>query len=126
MYRIGIRRRLTAYHQLIGGEFGPEGATHAHDYLVEVSLEGPTLDRHGFLFDIAALERSVDQLLKRYEGQSLNALPGFEGLNPTLERFARDVAQRLEPQLRGGGPMRLSVKIWEHESAWASHRVEIG
>jgi 6-pyruvoyltetrahydropterin/6-carboxytetrahydropterin synthase len=126
MYRIGIRRRLTAHHQLIGGDFGPEGAPHSHDYLVEVSLEGPTLDRQGFLFDLAALERSVDQLMERYEGKSLNALSGFEGLNPSLERFARDVAHRLEPQLRGGGPTRLTVKIWEHDSAWASHHLELG
>jgi 6-pyruvoyltetrahydropterin/6-carboxytetrahydropterin synthase len=126
MYRLGIRRRLTAQHQLLGSDFGAEGMPHSHDYLVEVSLEGPTLDQHGFLFDLAALERHVDQLMERYDGKALNALSGFEGLNPSLERFARDVAQRLEPQLRGRGPTRLIVKIWEHDSAWASHRVELG
>ena len=126
MYRIGVRRRLTAQHHLIGRDFGPEGLPHSHDYLLEVSLEGPKLDEHGFLFDIAALERSLDQLIERYAGKSLNALPGFEGLNPSLERFARDVAHRLEPDLRARGPTRLIVRIWEHDTAWASHRLELG
>jgi 6-pyruvoyltetrahydropterin/6-carboxytetrahydropterin synthase len=125
MFRIGVRRRLTAHHQLIGGDFGPEGLPHAHDYLIEISLEGQKLDHHGFLFDIAALERSVDRLMERYAGKSLNALPGFEGVNPSLERFAQDVAQRLEPDLRSRGPTGLTVRIWEHDSAWASHRLEL-
>ena len=126
MDRVGIRRRLRAHHQLIGGDFGAEGVPHSHDYLIEVSLEGRTIDPHGFLFDLAALERHVDRLMERYDGKSLNALPGFEGLNPSLERFARDVAQRLEPHFTGRGLIGLTVKIWEHDSAWASHRVELG
>jgi 6-pyruvoyltetrahydropterin/6-carboxytetrahydropterin synthase len=125
MYQIGIRRRLTAHHQLIGANFGAEGQPHSHDYVIEVSLEGPTLDQHGFLFDIAALERNVDEQMRRYEGKSLNALPGFEGRNPSLEWFSRDITRRLEPELSGRGPLRLTVKIWEHDSAWASHRVEL-
>ena len=122
MYEVAVQRRFEASHQLVGRDFGPEGLPHSHPYLLEVVLSGPHLDGEGFLFDIAALDRALDALVKRYEGRWLNDLEGFVGLNPSLERFARDVAQRLRPTLESPSLRAYTVRLWESPTAWASGR----
>ncbi|MCA1960615.1 MAG: 6-carboxytetrahydropterin synthase, partial [Desulfomonile sp.] len=96
-----------------------------HHYQVEVQLEGPQLDQHGYLLDIVDIEQRLERLVTRYRDQTLNTMPEFEGLNPSIEHFARIL---WEGMLAGGTPanlIALTVKIWENDIAWASFRREI-
>lgn len=122
MYEVAVRRKFTAFHHLIGGDWGAENAHHSHDYVLEVVCVGAQLDQHEYLFDISVLEKHLEALIERYRGQSLNALPGFEGKNPSIERFARVVAEQLEPALRTQASLaRFKIVLWEHGEAWASY-----
>ena len=122
MYRVAVRRKVTAFHHLFGGDWGKENEHHSHDYLVEVVCEGKTLDQHGYLFDISVLERAMDEGLERFRGRSLNEQPGFEGKKPSVERFDAVLAERFAPALRSQHLEAFTVVVWEHEQAWASHR----
>ena len=53
MFQVAIQQPLTAFHHLIGGDWGAENQHHSHDYVVEIIVEAEALDRHGYLFDIA-------------------------------------------------------------------------
>lgn len=124
MYKVAVRRRFTAFHHLIGGDWGAENQHHSHDYVLEVVCEGKTLDQHQYLFDISVLEQHLEALVKRYAGASLNTQPGFEGKNPSIELFCAVLAKQLEPTLRGQPTLTgFDVVLWEHDSAWASSRV---
>jgi 6-pyruvoyltetrahydropterin/6-carboxytetrahydropterin synthase len=125
MFQVAVRRRVTAFHHLIGGDWGKENEHHSHDYLLEVVCEGPKLDRHGYLFDISVLEAKLDALLEQVRGRSLNEQPGFVGLNPSVERFAQVLAERVTPSLQGQGLERFTMVVWEHEQAWASFKVSL-
>ncbi len=124
MFTVAVRRSLTAFHHLIGGDWGRENEHHSHDYLLEVELESPQLDVHGYVYDIARLEVVLDALVERYRGANLNELEEFRGANPSVERFALNLATHLHAQIPRGTLTALSVKVWEHREAWAKHRVE--
>lgn len=124
MYRLCFTRAFTARHALIGGDWGPENKMHAHDYRIEWELRGPGLDGHGYLVDLVDVERTMDALLLRYSGACLNDLPEFRDENPSLERFARVLWERVAPGLPAG--VACAVRLWENDSAWAGYEDDPG
>lgn len=128
-YALGVNTEFSARHYLVGGDFGPEGELHAHDYRVEVVLEGEELDEHGFLVDIVHVKSELGRLVDRYRDVTLNDLPELAGVNPGCEAFSRVFAESLRAGLgREGAPSlsALTVKIWENERAWAQYRLDLG
>jgi 6-pyruvoyltetrahydropterin/6-carboxytetrahydropterin synthase len=122
-YAVAVRREFTARHYLIGGDWGAENDLHEHHYTVEFRVKGRQLDRHGYLIDIDDVTAALDEQVGRYREKTLNSLPEFASLNPSLEHLARSMgvalAAFLDIQLQG-----LSVRIWENEFAWAEYRKE--
>ena len=122
MYTLAVKRDFVAQHYLIGGDWGAENQRHSHHYQVEVILEGDSLDRHGYLVDIVAVERNLEELAASYRDRTLNDLPEFAGLNPSIEHFTRILCNALASRLQTETLTAISVKIWENEIAWASYR----
>ncbi len=125
MYTLGVQRDFIAQHFLIGGDWGPENEMHAHHYRVEVRLSGTRLNEHGYLVDIVDVERHLDALVSRYRNAVLNELPEFEGLNPSIEHFARIFGQSLAQRLQQTNLERIAVRIWENDIAWAEWVKEV-
>lgn len=124
-YALGVNTAFTAKHFLVGGDFGPEGELHAHDYRVEVVLEGDELDEHGFLVDIVRVKAELARLVDRYRDTILNELPELDGKNPGCEEFSRVFAESLRDGLDTEKLSNLTVKIWENPEAWAQCRLEL-
>jgi 6-pyruvoyltetrahydropterin/6-carboxytetrahydropterin synthase len=122
MYTVAVRRDFIANHTLIGGDWGPENEPHAHHYLVEARLYGEKLDRHGYLLDICEVETGLDQLVDHFRDTSLNDLPEFKELNPSLEHFARIFCGALLQTINSSVLSALCIKIWENDEAWAEYR----
>jgi 6-pyruvoyltetrahydropterin/6-carboxytetrahydropterin synthase len=122
MFTLGLQRRFVAQHRMVGGDWGPENDLHSHAYLLEITLEGATLDKHGFLVDLDDLDRQLEGLIGQYRDQTLNDLPAFGGLNPSLENFARILCRSLAAGTRATGLSAVNVRLWENESAWAAFR----
>ena len=125
MYRLSLQRDFEARHYLIGGDWGAENTEHAHPYRIEWILEGTRLDEHGYLVDLVTVERHLEATLDEFRGRTLNALPEFAGLNPSLEHFARVLATRLATVLDRAQVETHSVKLWENPVAWASFRQDL-
>jgi 6-pyruvoyltetrahydropterin/6-carboxytetrahydropterin synthase len=124
MYTLGVRRDFIARHYLIGGDWGAENFPNSHHYILELQLEGPELDVHGYLVDLVDVEKHLDQVVSYYREQMLNDKPEFEGLNPSIEHFARILAASLSESIKAVNITALKVVLWENESAWAAYRVE--
>ena len=122
MYTLGVRREFIARHYLFGGDWGPENSEHSHRYRLELVLEAKSLDRHGFLVDIVAVEHHLDQVTADFQDKTLNALAAFAGLNPSIERLAAVLHERFRERLAHLGLDALAVTIWEDEIAWTSYR----
>jgi 6-pyruvoyltetrahydropterin/6-carboxytetrahydropterin synthase len=124
IYTVAVKRDFIAQHYLIGGDWGPENELHAHHYQVEVQLQGSALDEHGYLVDIVDIETNLDTLVGHYRDQTLNDLPEFEGLNPSIEHFSRILCTNLAQRIQAPNLNVITVKIWENEIAWAAYRLE--
>jgi 6-pyruvoyltetrahydropterin/6-carboxytetrahydropterin synthase len=121
MYTLAIKRDFVARHLLIGGDWGMENELHSHHYQLEVQVEGQNLDAHGYLVDIVALDAHLDGIVAYYRDRTLNELPEFVELNPSIEHFARIIGQDILGRLKE--PVRaVQVKIWENDIAWAAYR----
>jgi len=121
MYTLSVRRDFIARHFLIGGNWGAENLPNSHHYLLELQLSGASLDQHGYLCDIVEIERSLDETVAHYREQMLNELPEFAGLNPSLEHFARLLAEQLNEKIEAANITTLTVRLWENDTAWASY-----
>lgn len=125
MYTVAVKRDFVAQHFLIGGDWGPENEWHSHHYVVELQLEGDKLDQHGYLVDIVDIEHNLEKIVTYYKDKTLNDLPEFDGLNPSIEHFSRIICHALAEQIRADTLTALTLKIWENEIAWASYRMEV-
>lgn len=125
MYSMVVKRSFVAQHFLIGGDWGRENARHSHCYQVEVQLEGPRLEGHGYLVDIVALEAHLDALVAYFRDQTLNELPEFSGLNPSIEHLARIFCHQLLGRLKVPNLRAIRVQVWESDLAWAAYREEL-
>lgn len=125
MYSIAVRRNFIAQHFLVGGDWGAENQLHSHHYQLELQLDGESLDAHGYLVDIVDIENHLEQLINAYRDQTLNHLPEFVGLNPSLEHFARLLCQGLAAVLRAPNLHAITTRLWENEIAWAAYRQEL-
>jgi 6-pyruvoyltetrahydropterin/6-carboxytetrahydropterin synthase len=124
MFTLAVKRDFIARHYLIGGDWGPENFPNSHHYVLELQLGGETLDRHGYLVDIVEVERHLDETVAYYREKMLNDLPEFTGLNPSIEHFARIVAEQLDAKIRADNLITLTVRLWENEMAWVSYTIK--
>jgi len=122
MYTLSLQRQFIARHFLFGGDWENEDQPHAHHYRVDVRLSGERLDRHGYMVDLCELEPVLDECVAQYRDRLLNDLPEFNGVNPSIENFARRFFDKLNQNLDAKNITAIEVRIWENDEAWASFR----
>lgn len=125
MYTVAVTRDFIANHRLVGGDWGQENFPHAHHYVAEVSIQGNTLDHHGYLVDIVEIEAALRTTVDYFRDSMLNEKPEFAGLNPSIEHFSRIIVETLLPQIHPPGTGSLTVKLWENATCWAAFRQEL-
>jgi 6-pyruvoyltetrahydropterin/6-carboxytetrahydropterin synthase len=106
MYTVAVKREFVAQHFLIGGDWGAENEKHSHHYVVELQLEGATLDEHGYLVDIVEIEGHLDEIADYYRDKTLT----------------RIICQTLAERIQVNNLTALTVVVWENDIAWASYR----
>jgi 6-pyruvoyltetrahydropterin/6-carboxytetrahydropterin synthase len=124
MYTLGVRRDFIARHFLIGGDWGSENFPNSHHYILELQLAGNDLDQHGYLVDIVDVEKHLDEVVGYYKEQMLNEKLEFNGLNPSIEHFARILCVSLNERIKAKNISQVKVVLWENDSAWAAFEVE--
>jgi 6-pyruvoyltetrahydropterin/6-carboxytetrahydropterin synthase len=125
MYQVAVKRDFIAQHYLIGGDWGAENVKHSHHYQIEVQLEGKSLDEHGYLVDIVDIERALADLVAAYRDKTLNQLPEFKDLNPSIEHFSRILCQSIAGVIQAANLSAVTIKLWENEIAWTSYRMNL-
>jgi 6-pyruvoyltetrahydropterin/6-carboxytetrahydropterin synthase len=124
MYTLCVHQDFVAQHILTGGDASPETRWHSHHYQVEVRLEGTSLDQQGYLVDIVDVRNHLEALVDFYRDRTLNETPEFEGLNPSLEHFARIFCRALANRISSPNLSAVAVRMWEDERTWAAYRQE--
>ncbi len=111
MYELVLRCEFSAAHQLRMAD-GSVEPLHDHDWQVEVYLEGEALDECGLVMDFTEVQERLREIASELHHTTLNELPAFGGENPSTERVARHIHNRLAPRLPEGVRPRL-VRVWE-------------
>ena len=72
---------------------------HGHSFRIEIHVEGELDPALGWVMDFADLKTAFQPLYDRLDHHYLNEIEGLE--NPTSERLARWIFERLAPTLPG-------------------------
>ncbi|MFL2640013.1 MAG: 6-pyruvoyl trahydropterin synthase family protein [Dehalococcoidia bacterium] len=121
MYKVAVSREFIAQHYLVGGDWGKENELNSHQYRLEIIIQNEQLDEHGYLVDIVEVESAINDIVSTYQDNTLNAFSEFQGLNPSLENFARIIGDVFCSKLSNINLDSVEIKLWEDSNAWASH-----
>jgi|SRR5690348_14159329 len=109
--------QIEAAHRLPNAPPGHKCARlHGHSFRIEIRLRGEPDPVTGWLMDFADLARTFAPVFEALDHRYLNEVPGLE--NPTSERLAEWIWQRLRPQL----PVLDEVLVAETCTAGARYR----
>src|SRR5437764_14918480 len=92
---------------------------HGHNYALEVTLAGPINAQTGMVYDLAALDRTVEQeVLERFDHTHLNLdVENFRTSVPTTENLCIEIFSLLCDKPDGDGPAHLKrVRLEETSS----------
>jgi len=81
---------------------------HGHSFRVELHVSGPLDPTFGWVLDFAEIKAAFRPLYDQLDHHYLNDVPGLD--NPTSERLAEWIWQRLKPELA------LLSKVIVHET----------
>jgi 6-pyruvoyltetrahydropterin/6-carboxytetrahydropterin synthase len=120
MYEVTIQKTFSAAHLLkeIGGKCEE---LHGHNFRVEVSAAAETLNGEGLLIDFRLLKRWTDEVLADLDHKYLNELECFKGINPSSERIARFLFERIVDKARQANVSLTRVTVWESDNARVSY-----
>ncbi len=110
--KLGLITEFDAAHSLPGYQ-GKCANMHGHTYQVEMVVEGP-VGEDGFVLDFYRLKKILAAALKELDHSCLNELLP----NPTAEKIAEWICQRLNRELEGGSIRLVSLKLWEGKNKW--------
>lgn len=104
MYEVRVQGRFSAVHalRLPGGVVEP---VHGHDWKVEAVFRGIQLDGAGLLIDFDQASVVLDEVLSELNYANLNSRSEFVEANPSAERVARLIFDRLRGQLGQQAPL---------------------
>jgi 6-pyruvoyltetrahydropterin/6-carboxytetrahydropterin synthase len=89
---------------------------HGHSFLIELRVSGPLDPTLGWVMDFADLTAAFRPIYDQLDHHYLNDIPGLE--NPTSERLAVWIWERLRPQL----PLLSAVMVRETCTAGCEYR----
>ena len=94
---------------------------HGHNYVLEVTVEGPIDDRTGYVIDLGALKTIVQrEVIDRVDHRNMNIDVDFmHGVNPTAENIVVGCWRSIEPHISPGRLRRL--RLWETENNYVEY-----
>jgi 6-pyruvoyltetrahydropterin/6-carboxytetrahydropterin synthase len=116
MYEATIRKSFSAAHILkeIGGKCED---LHGHNFVVEVTVKGESLNKEDLLIDFRILKRWTNEILEQLDHKYLNQIDIFKGMNPSSEQIARYIHDRLADNMTSMNLKVSRVTVWESENA---------
>jgi 6-pyruvoyltetrahydropterin/6-carboxytetrahydropterin synthase len=120
VYEVVVKKSFSAAHilQEIGGKCEN---LHGHNFVVEVAVASHDLNAEGLLIDFRILKKWTDEILKELDHKYLNELKAFERMNPSSERIAKFIFDRISKKARRHHVEVSRVTVWESENARVSY-----
>lgn len=110
--KLGLVAEFDAAHSL-PGYIGKCANLHGHTYQVEVVVEGE-VGEDGFVMDFYHMKKILSAALQDLDHRCLNDLLP----NPTAEKIAQWIRDRLVEELVAKKIKLVSLKLWEGKNKW--------
>ena len=123
MYELKVVTRFAAAHRLTMVGAKCENM-HGHNWKIEVVVAGDRLDGAGVLMDFGEIKSRLKRIIDGLDHQYLNELDTFSGGQPSSERIAAHIAERLQREIQGSGVRVRRVSAWESEDSCATYVVD--
>jgi 6-pyruvoyltetrahydropterin/6-carboxytetrahydropterin synthase len=121
MFALVVRDSFAAAHRLESYK-GKCETLHGHNFIVEATYEGETLDSDGMLVDFAILKRHLKEVLSELDHRYLNELPFFRERASSSEYIALFIHGRLTDLSREHEAGLTEVRVWESAGSYAAYR----
>ncbi len=110
IWEIIVENELSAKHRLRDVP-ADKGHMHAHRWTVRATVRARELTGPGWVLDFPVLSGALARVLKPYADRFLNERAPFDSVNPTREKIARVLAEKLAAEL--------------HDDRVVVHRIDI-
>ena len=125
MYEVIVEQPFSAAHYLKDYP-GKCANVHGHNYRVQITIEGETLDSLGMLVEFEVIKKALAPWIDKFDHGFLNEVPPFDKLNPTAENLAKffyDETEKALRQPREAASVRVSyVRVFETDKCSAAYR----
>jgi len=97
---------------------------HGHNYILDVSVRGPVDDRTGYVIDLSALKKIVEErAVNLIDHKNFNLdVPFMRGVIPTSENIIIGIWRELLPAVRPGQLVKLVM--WETPNNYVEYTGE--
>jgi len=122
MFELKVKNNFSAAHKLaMVGEKCEN--LHGHNWNIEARVSGNELNSAGVLVDFGDIKKFVNKIMEELDHKYLNEIEIFNEKQPTSERIAIYIAEKLQIYL---GSLDEDVKVssvtaWESEDASATY-----
>ena len=114
MYILTVDAHFDAAHHL--REYpGDCSRLHGHTWKVAVSVRAEALGELGLSIDFKSIAAILDEVVERFDHQTLNDMKEFTGLNPTAENLARLFYECVSEKINNKTIRVYSVTVQEGE-----------
>ena len=121
MYELSVDSHFAAAHCL-KGYAGECSRLHGHTWGVTVTVLARDLDDVGMSLDFKQISAALDDIVGRFDHQTLNDLDLFATINPTAENIARIVFDAVSEHIAGNGITVDSVTVAESKRYRVTYR----
>lgn len=120
MYYVTATQTFSAAHSLREYD-GKCERLHGHNYRVEVTLKGPSLNKGGMVVDFTLLKQALEKAIAKLDHQHLNEVKPFDKLNPTAEYIAKLIYEEMVLRFSTRKVKVHKVTVWESDGCRASY-----
>lgn len=121
MFEVSVEQTFAAAH-FLRDYHGKCENLHGHNYRVEITAEGDTLDKTGLVADFVELKAAMRKVVDRLDHVNLNEMPPFDReWNPSAEYIALYVYREVQRELGDRGKI-ARVRVWETDTCAATYR----
>ena len=121
MYELSVDSHFAAAHCLRDYK-GDCARLHGHTWRVTAIIEASTINEIGICIDFKDVARALDEIVGRFDHQTLNNLEEFKDINPSAENIGNLIFNRLSEKLESDNVRVLSVTVAESDRYRVTYR----
>lgn len=116
MFEVKVETHFSSAHHLLNYKGKCENQ-HGHNWKVEVTARGESLDKSNILIDFKVLKKAVNEVMEYLDHKDLNELDEFKNESPSSEFIAKFIYYRMRELI----PSVSRVDVWETPTSRASY-----